>query len=584
MGANDVLALKANFATWQADRMPGLTGVDPFEYYCVDQFLKPFAVSDEELRSGLVGGGNDGGADAAYFFVNRRLVQDDTDLDPKTACKVNLLIVQVKQNQGFSPNEINKLVFFSDDLLDLSRRPTEYGTTYNAKVLEVMRIFKDKYQQIAGAFPEVFIDYYYITQADETQNADADGAAERVTQKANEHLNNAKCIFHFVNAQRLWTQVQLRTPKSKPLHWQDNPLETPEGFVGLVKLHDYWKFLQDEHGDLHERIFESNVRGFQQNTPVNVSIRNTLDKPGKADFWLLNNGITILAGKASKVGYKKLEIDDPQIVNGLQTSRQIDSYYRSSVSMPRPEDDARRIMVRVLQSSDESVRDDVIRATNSQNKMPAEALRATDRIHSQIEALFRQYDLYYDRRKGQYKDEGKPIAKIVSVIEVLQATLAVALRRPDDARARPRDYIKEDDKYALVFGEDRFDLTIYLKCALLYRRVESYLAREAMNLDIGHQRNLKFYLAMYVATAYLKHAYLPPDKLLTLDATKLDDALVSDCYKRLWKQYQKLAEKLATNGEYDYDSLSKGPSLLKALQTELRKRFTPKKGKKVVGA
>ena len=438
MGANDVLALKANYATWQTDRMPGLTGVDPFEYYCVDQFLKQFAVSDDELRSGLVGGGNDGGADAAYFFVNRRLVQDDTDLDPKTACKVNILIVQVKHNQGFSPNEINKLVFFSDDLLDLSRQPSEYKTTYNAKVLEVMRVFKKKYQQIAGAFSDVFIDYYYITQADETQNADAEGAAERVMKQAKDHLSNAKCNFSFINAQKLWTQVRLRAPKSKALHWQDNPLETPEGFVGLVKLYDYWQFLQDEHGDLHERIFESNVRGFQQNTPVNVSIRNTLDKPGNADFWLLNNGITILAGKATKVGYKKLEIDDPQIVNGLQTSRQIDAYYRSLASTPSANGDSRRIMVRVLQSTDETVRDNVIRATNSQNKMPPEALRATDRIHGQIEVLFRQYDPYYDRRKGEYKDEGKPIAKIVAVIELLQSTLAIKMMRPDAARARPK--------------------------------------------------------------------------------------------------------------------------------------------------
>ena len=100
--------------------------------------------------------------------------------------------------------------------------------------------------------------------------------------------------------------MNLRAPKSKPLQWHETPLETPEGWVGLVKLRDYSAFLKDEHGDLHERIFESNVRGFQQNTPVNVGIRNTLEKPGKADFWLLNNGITILAGKATQAGFKRL--------------------------------------------------------------------------------------------------------------------------------------------------------------------------------------------------------------------------------------------------------------------------------------
>ena len=153
--------------------MPGQVGVDPFEYCCVDQFLKPFGLADDELRFGLVGGGNDGGVDAIYFLVNRRLVQDDTDLDPRTAVKVNLLVIQVKQNQGFSPPEINKLVFFSDNLLDLSRKPTDYKTTYNAQLLEVMRVFKVKYQQIAGAFPDVGIDYYYITNADVDENKDA---------------------------------------------------------------------------------------------------------------------------------------------------------------------------------------------------------------------------------------------------------------------------------------------------------------------------------------------------------------------------------------------------------------------------
>lgn len=297
---------------------------------------------------------------------------------------------------------------------------------------------------------------------------------------------------------------------------------------------------------------------------------------------MLNNGITILAGKATKVGYKKLEIDDPQIVNGLQTSRQIDAYYRSLPSTPSANGDPRRIMVRVLQSSDETVRDDVIRATNSQNKMPPEALRATDRIHGQIEVLFRQYDLYYDRRKGEYKDEGKPIAKIVAVIELLQSTLAVKMMRPDAARARPRDYIKEDDKYAEIFGEDKFDLTIYLKCVLLQRTIDSFLSGESLALDIGHQRNLKFYLSMYVAAAQMKHAYIPPVMLQSLDPATVSDKFIRDCFGRVFKQYQKLGNKFAVNGEIDYDSLAKGPHLLKAINTELRKRFTPRKKKTAV--
>jgi hypothetical protein len=82
---------------------------------------------------------------------------------------------------------------------------------------------------------------------------------------------------------------------------------------------------------------------------------------------------------------------------------------------------------------------------------------------------------------------------------------------------------------------------------------------------------------MYVAAAHLKQAYIPPDRLLALDPSGLDESLIADCYSRLRKLYEKLAERYAANGERDYDSLAKGPNLLKALNTELRRRFTPRK-------
>jgi len=92
-------------------------------------------------------------------------------------------------------------------------------------------------------------------------------------------------------------------------------------------------------------------------------------------------------------------------------------------------------------------------------------------------------------------------------------------------------------------------------------------------LEIGHQRNLKFYLAMYVAAAAVRHAHIPPDKLLSLDVQRIENGFILDCYKRLWKRYQNLAEKHESSGEDDYDSLAKGPHLLKSVHSELKRRF-----------
>ena len=36
------------------------------------------------------------------------------------------------------------------------------------------------------------------------------------------------------------------------------------------------------------------------------------------------------------------------------------------------------------------------------------------------------------------------------------------------------DYIRQDDKYASIFGEDKYDLGVYLKCISLFRKVSQF--------------------------------------------------------------------------------------------------------------
>lgn len=44
--------------------------------------------------------------------------------------------------------------------------------------------------------------------------------------------------------------------------------------MGLVRLQNYYTFIKDERGNWADHIFESNVRGFQQNTLVNIRFVN----------------------------------------------------------------------------------------------------------------------------------------------------------------------------------------------------------------------------------------------------------------------------------------------------------------------
>jgi hypothetical protein len=75
MSSNEAVALEANFKTWQEKRFPTPPkDFNVFEYYCIDQFLRQFDLSDSQLKTGLIGGAKDGGVDALYMFVMENLL------------------------------------------------------------------------------------------------------------------------------------------------------------------------------------------------------------------------------------------------------------------------------------------------------------------------------------------------------------------------------------------------------------------------------------------------------------------------------------------------------------------------------
>jgi hypothetical protein len=265
MSANDVLSTNVQFEEWSNVRAAALeaNGVNKFEYFCVDQFLKAYPIADEDILAGITGGPNDGGVDAIFFFANRKVVNDESQISSDTTLRVNLAIFQVKETQGFGPNEINKLYFFTDDLLNLTIPAATFHEKYNARLLDIMDTFKTKFPKVCP-HAQIFIDYYYISKVDqETLHPTAQEAVDKVLAKAKEHLSAAKVTFHPIGAPKLWAQIQQRPPKNRPLQFTEL-METPEGRVGLVKLRDFFNFLRDENGEIFERILTQTFEGFNK--------------------------------------------------------------------------------------------------------------------------------------------------------------------------------------------------------------------------------------------------------------------------------------------------------------------------------
>ena len=575
MAPNDLLVLVASYKNWRENRAGGIE--NPFVYYCAEQFLKPYDPTDEDILDGITDGTNDGGVDAVYFIVDHNeFIHDDTETDNRKPSKARLVILQVKETEaGFKMTEIDKLHFFSEDLLDLAK-PTDdpaLVSKYHMHLREIMQTFKDKYLSFATSKLDLSIDYLYITKGDELwPDTKATNSRNRVLETAKKHMSKASVKFHFINAQKLLDQVNVRVSKDKDLRWAYPPMTTEDGTVGIVKLTDFYEFLTEPDKSLAERLFEANVRGFQQYTIVNKQIRDSLSSPDGINFWLLNNGITIIAESTQSAGYLQVTCEDPQIVNGLQSSRAIFEHFSSGMGSPNT--DTRSILVRLIETNDEKVRDRVIRATNSQNKMEAASLRSTDPIHHAIEEIMKRSELFYDRRKGHYKDKGHPAKNIVSVMEVTKAIIAIVVQRPDDARARAGNYLRNDAHYSQVFGkwtkehgwDDAMPLDAYVACVKIVRITQDFLKAAAKDDDElrGHEHNLRFYMAMYSTCSALESAHPDSEELATLRTSLITKKILRDCYKPVWKWYDKLG---AT------DTIAKGPELNKKLLAQIRSRY-----------
>lgn len=297
MSKSDVAAVVNFYEKWKKDRADDVPdGTDPFELFCAEVLLRDYNLSDEEVLHGVVGKSQDGGCDGLFFLVGGKLVTDTSPILDVPGLSAHLIMIQAKTGNGFSYLQVDRFDALTDDILDLDRTPSGHRHTYHARMLSLIKLFKDTFRKLNA--PRLVIDYFYVTLLDVEENDDCRKSANHIkTTTVPKHFSRVTVNdFHFVNAARLFNLLFERPKFSRDLQMNEYA-DCSEGFVGVAKLRDLYTFLKGEDGELIERIFDDNVRGFQLDTGVNESILRTLKSSADKvpEFWLLNNGITILS-------------------------------------------------------------------------------------------------------------------------------------------------------------------------------------------------------------------------------------------------------------------------------------------------
>jgi len=485
-------------------------------------------LSHDELLHGAVDGERDGGIDGFFILVNGHLLDDpESFVWPRSSAELRLILVTCKHHETFKQATLDSLVATLTELLDFAIDDKDLKGAYSDRLLRVRSNLKFAYRKLSPRLNSFSVSAYYASRGD-TQELGAEVAArgEQIALLIRESFGACQAEFAFVGATELVELHRKIRNYTLELPFVE-ALTKGVRYVLLARLTDYFNFVTDG-GRLRRYLFDSNVRDFMGMNRVNEDIQNTLRGAESPDFWWLNNGVTMLASSAAITG-KSIQISDIQIVNGLQTTESIFRYFQGRDLAK----DQRCVLVKVIITNDEAVRDAIIRATNNQTDVELASLHATDKIQRDVEDIFLRHGLFYERRKNYYANQGRSPAELVTPLYAAAGYLALALKEPHKASKLRSRFMRVPASYEQIFDESA-PLDVWPKIVQTLKRVDEAL--EALRpRGKGTERFLKgwrYVIALILVAQHFGKFSYSKRELTTFDVS----TVTFDSVKGVWAE------------------------------------------------
>ncbi len=195
---------------------------------------------------------------------------------------------------------------------------------------------------------------------------------------------------------------------------QAGPVEITVVFVPTIEI-------ASTMADYRNGILKYNPRCFLEfsESNINTEIAESILKLETNEFSLFNNGITMLSDDTSineKIGYRdkaQLVLRNPQILNGGQTAFALCRILEDDPAKAESLFSGKEVLLRVITMNSESISpkrkidliEAISNATNKQNEVTHADRHSNDRIQLDIqEALYRDYGILYERKRGEFAD------------------------------------------------------------------------------------------------------------------------------------------------------------------------------------
>lgn len=414
-------------------------------------------------------GKHDGGMDGIY------LEEDDDNV---------LHIFQIKNKDGLGDNEISKFV---TDFRNLFVYDNPTAIPLNAKVTAAL----EKYKNIVKSGKVVESKLYFVFNGDKNQHAhiidrheqgtdnltiyDVNDLYDQIDSLASETKKRKPVVFSFL-AER--SNISLRTDPQTLISFSIQNVKAVNfrfQALELCKLLDLEKSINRRI----DTIFSDNIRGFLNYNKTNKNIKNTLLSDEAEYFPFLNNGITIIAEqikipKEMQMGVYPLEVKNPVIVNGLQTTHVIYDIYQKE-----PEKlDGVYVLVRLYETTDTELIDKITDATNTQSPINYRDKISNRKFNEYTKAVFENAGIGYLHKRGETFDNQLSISLGASVHNetVLKFWYATYFEQPETAKGSKSKILEElfdattneNNKLYTLFRGDK-DSPIYIQLLMAYK-------------------------------------------------------------------------------------------------------------------
>jgi hypothetical protein len=438
-------------------------------------------ISLDEAFTCLTDEGNDAGIDAIY-------IGDTTDTD------FNVVLFQSKYYTGkkmqndanFEENAIVKMLFALNLIFDTNATIT----------------FNDKLKRKIAEIQSLSYNDYLIPQVKCVMLSNGIKWTNIAQQKIDNYkIQNKYTDFDFFNHDDILHYIQIGKNIKADLKligkaFTENLPNFKRVLVGKINVAEIANLFEKHHDNLLER----NIRKYLglSNNIINVGIKDTLLGDKKENFYLYNNGITMICSKFRENGFATdwiVKVEDLQIINGGQTCRTIQQTLKEH---PNTDFSAAHVMLRLyeIDKEDEQIITDVTISTNSQSPVDLRDLKSNDIIQKKLETAIGDLGYMYRRKRENIFQNSDSIASSVAA----EAVLTIWRQYPNIAKYKRTDLFGR--YYDTIFKDINASQVII--AVLVFRYCDNQRRREALIAQYPHLPYSNYLMAMLLGQLLLK--------------------------------------------------------------------------------